>query len=323
MLQYIFLIFRHRYQVWLDDHDNVRRIWWGHEASSLTDYVGLCGSLSLSTSTLYPWTCKLVNLYYLVFACLIFWMTRVVFTHHGKPAQHWSSGSTWWAHRTDKRTLGSKGHEGQSQSSHHKSPCSKDASRKTIWRCTWKAHQSPEKIGLRSFPYSWIYKAGYHWGISPQWLRRKWCHLLNNLFLIPSQVMSLSAVTSLEDFNCLGFQVNNGYLIDEVLEIVVSEDFKNQHSCSFPSEAEITEFNWILQWHYAHVFGTTVSTLKCRFHSLAWIHLFQAEQVARNHQSPSESCSCLWPSWFRNLTFPFGRPARGSWSQMWASKPYK
>ena len=55
--------------------------------------------------------------------------------------------------------------------------------------------------------------------------------------------MTLSTVKSLEDFNRLGFHVNNEYLIDEVLEIVVSEDFKNQHSCSFPKEAEITEFN--------------------------------------------------------------------------------
>jgi len=74
--------------------------------------------------------------------------------------------------------------------------------------------------------------------------------------------MTLSTVKSLDDFNRLGLHVNNGYSIDKVLEIVVSEDFKSQHSCSFPKEAEITEFNQILQWHYGHVFGT-VSTSKC------------------------------------------------------------
>jgi len=73
--------------------------------------------------------------------------------------------------------------------------------------------------------------------------------------------MTLSTVKSLEDFNCLGLYVNNRYSIDEVLEIVVSKDFKNQHSYSFPKEAKITEFNQILRWHYGYVFGT-VSTLK-------------------------------------------------------------
>ena len=76
--------------------------------------------------------------------------------------------------------------------------------------------------------------------------------------------MTLSTVKSLNDFNRLGFHFNNGYSIDEVLEIVVSEDFKNQHSCSFPKEAEITEFDRILHWHYTHVFGT-VSTLNAGF----------------------------------------------------------
>jgi len=58
---------------------------------------------------------------------------------------------------------------------------------------------------------------------------------------IPSQVMSLSTVNSLGDFNRLGFHVNNVYLIDEVLPIVITENFKSQHSCSFSDETNIKE----------------------------------------------------------------------------------
>jgi len=75
--------------------------------------------------------------------------------------------------------------------------------------------------------------------------------------------MSLSKARSLRQFSRLGIEVNNSYSVDQVLDIVISEDFKSKHSCPSPSEAGINKLKKDLDYQATRSFGVgKVSTFQ-------------------------------------------------------------
>ena len=67
--------------------------------------------------------------------------------------------------------------------------------------------------------------------------------------------MSLSKARSLRQFGRLGIKVNNSYSVDQVLDIVISEDFRSKHSCPSPSETGIDKLKKDLEYQATHCFG--------------------------------------------------------------------
>jgi len=55
--------------------------------------------------------------------------------------------------------------------------------------------------------------------------------------------MSLSAVDSFEKFSRLGFKVNSSYSLNKLLEIITSQEFKDQHSCHPSGQTIVDQLN--------------------------------------------------------------------------------
>lgn len=98
--------------------------------------------------------------------------------------------------------------------------------------------------------------------------------------MISFQIMSLSAIDTFEKFSRLGFKVNNCYSIHKLLEVITSQEFKNEHSFDSSSQTIIDQLNRELRENVMSFVGV-VGIDNAGLMQYTQLQLLQSEQIRR------------------------------------------